>query len=323
MTSVGRCTSRDDVRDGEGLAGAGDAEQHLVPVAAAEPGDELARWPAAGRRSAGTRSGGRTAPADSNAARPARSAASAARRSRRSVRARRDRPARMIGRMRRFPPRRPAPRARARHRRLSERTTTSAPSGQTLCNGVCRDPAFVPDGSGQLRRAAGSRCGLGTCVGGVCQCDGWPRSCPGQEPALRRRAERPRELRRVRDRLHEARRMAAPSAPAAASRRRTRRLRDVLRRHAHRPAELRRGRGGVRARLPARERRLRRRHVRLPGRAARRVPRGNAHGLREHADRRGELRRVRHRVHEDERGLRGRRLRLPGVAPGHLRRPRA
>ena len=64
----------------------------------------------------------------------------------------------------------------------AEKHEDPCPSGQTFCAG-CRDPASFqtdPNNCG----SCGLRCGTGTCVGGVCQCEGWT-SCPGQNPRCR------------------------------------------------------------------------------------------------------------------------------------------
>ncbi len=64
----------------------------------------------------------------------------------------------------------------------AEKHEDTCPSGQTFCAG-CRDPAsFQTDPSNC--GACGLVCGTGTCVGGVCQCEGWT-SCPGQNPRCR------------------------------------------------------------------------------------------------------------------------------------------
>lgn len=57
------------------------------------------------------------------------------------------------------------------------------PSGQTLCRGVCVDPASYvtdPTNCGEC----GIACGIGTCAGGVCQCEG-ATSCAGLNPVCR------------------------------------------------------------------------------------------------------------------------------------------
>lgn len=54
------------------------------------------------------------------------------------------------------------------------------PSGQVLCGELCTDPATFQTDPGNCG-ACGILCGVGTCAGGVCQCEG-ATSCPDRNP---------------------------------------------------------------------------------------------------------------------------------------------